>query len=156
VITADAEFPAAALSDSNTLCLCSPKPWATRTLTGLSISAGRQFTFRRDFDVAHTHVTASTQLVEANGLRFAYRRFGQKSGIPLLFLQHFRGGMDHWDPAVTDGFAECRRREFERGNPEHDRGNGGRCRCICAQVEAFAGRPPWIFDRRVCLASPEM
>jgi alpha/beta hydrolase fold len=108
VITADAEFPAAALSDSDTLCLCSPKPWATRTLTGLSISAGRQFTFRRDFDVAHTHVTASTQFVEANGLRFAYRRFGQESGIPLLFLQHFRGGMNHWDPAVTDGFAESR------------------------------------------------
>jgi pimeloyl-ACP methyl ester carboxylesterase len=26
----------------------------------------------------------------------------------LLFLQHFRGGMDHWDPAVTDGFAATR------------------------------------------------
>jgi pimeloyl-ACP methyl ester carboxylesterase len=23
-------------------------------------------------------------------------------------MQHFRGGMDHWDPAVTDGFAEHR------------------------------------------------
>jgi len=20
-------------------------------------------------------------------------------------MQHFRGGMDHWDPAITDGFA---------------------------------------------------
>ena len=27
---------------------------------------------------------------------------------PLLFMQHFRGGMDHWDPAVTDGFARQR------------------------------------------------
>jgi pimeloyl-ACP methyl ester carboxylesterase len=36
------------------------------------------------------------------------RRFGQESGDPLLFVQHFRGGLDHWDPAVTDGFAESR------------------------------------------------
>jgi pimeloyl-ACP methyl ester carboxylesterase len=56
----------------------------------------------------HTHVTALTRFVEGNGIRFAYRRFGQESGIPLLFFQHFRGGMDHWDPAVTDGFAQDR------------------------------------------------
>ena len=56
----------------------------------------------------HTHVTAPTRFVESDGIKFAYRRFGQESGIPLLFLQHFRGGMDHWDPAVTDGFAQDR------------------------------------------------
>jgi pimeloyl-ACP methyl ester carboxylesterase len=58
--------------------------------------------------MTHRHVTAPTQFVEANGIRFAYRRFGQEGGTPLLFMQHFRGGMDHWDPAVTDGFAENR------------------------------------------------
>src|SRR6202166_2872888 len=56
----------------------------------------------------HTHQTAPTQFVEANGIRFAYRRFGKPGGVPLVFMQHFRGGMDHWDPAVTDGFAEHR------------------------------------------------
>ena len=56
----------------------------------------------------HTHTTAPTQYVEAAGIRFAYRRWGQETGVPLLFLQHFRGGMDHWDPAVTDGFAATR------------------------------------------------
>src|SRR5467141_2306130 len=55
-----------------------------------------------------THQTAPTQFVEANGIRFAYRRFGKPDGVPLVFMQHFRGGMDHWDPAVTDGFAENR------------------------------------------------
>src|ERR1700681_3913245 len=54
----------------------------------------------------HTHQTAPTQFVEANGIRFAYRGFGKGDGVPLVFMQHFRGGMDHWDPAVTDGFAE--------------------------------------------------
>ena len=56
----------------------------------------------------HTHQTAPTQFVEANSIRFAYRRFGKPDGVPLVFMQHFRGGMDHWDPAVTDGFAEHR------------------------------------------------
>jgi pimeloyl-ACP methyl ester carboxylesterase len=28
--------------------------------------------------------------------------------VPLLFMQHFRGEMDSWDPAVTDGFANDR------------------------------------------------
>ncbi len=56
----------------------------------------------------YSHQTAPTQFVEANGIRFAYRGFGTDAGVPLVFLQHFRGGMDHWDPAVTDGFAEHR------------------------------------------------
>jgi pimeloyl-ACP methyl ester carboxylesterase len=54
------------------------------------------------------HQTAPTQFVEANGIRFAYRRFGNPAGVPLVFNQHFTGTLDHWDPAVTDGFAEDR------------------------------------------------
>jgi len=53
----------------------------------------------------HTHQTAPTQFVEANGIRFAYRHFGKPGGVPLVFNQHFTGTMDHWDPAVTDGLA---------------------------------------------------
>jgi pimeloyl-ACP methyl ester carboxylesterase len=56
----------------------------------------------------HTHQTAPTQHIEANGIRFAYRRFGKPNGAPLVFNQHFTGTMDHWDPAVTDGFARNR------------------------------------------------
>ncbi len=57
---------------------------------------------------AHTHRTAPTQFVEANGIRFAYRRFGNTGGMPLVFNMHFTGTIDHWDPAVTDGFAKDR------------------------------------------------
>jgi pimeloyl-ACP methyl ester carboxylesterase len=53
----------------------------------------------------HTHQTAPTQFVEANGIRFAYRRFGKPDVVPLVFNPHFTGTMDHWDPAVTDGLA---------------------------------------------------
>src|ERR1700726_272591 len=61
----------------------------------------------------YTHQTAPTQFVEAAGIRFAYRRFtnrrfGANIDIPLLFFMHFTGTMDHWDPAVTDGFAQDR------------------------------------------------
>ena len=56
----------------------------------------------------HSHQTAPTHFVEANGIRFAYRRFGKPDGVPLVFNQHFTGTMDHWDPAVTDGFARER------------------------------------------------
>jgi pimeloyl-ACP methyl ester carboxylesterase len=56
----------------------------------------------------YTHQTAPTLFVEANGIRFAYRRFGKPGGAPLVFNQHFRGTMDYWDPAVTNGLAENR------------------------------------------------
>ncbi len=39
------------------------------------------------------------------GQTYAYRRFGVGSGLPLLFLQHFTGTLDSWDPAVTDPLA---------------------------------------------------
>lgn len=60
--------------------------------------------------MADTHRTAPTRFVEVEGERFAYRRWG-KAGSgqpPLFFLQHFRGGMDHWDPLMTDGLAAGR------------------------------------------------
>jgi pimeloyl-ACP methyl ester carboxylesterase len=56
----------------------------------------------------YTHQTAPTQFVESAGIRFAYRRFGATVDIPLLFFMHFTGTMDHWDPALTDGFAQDR------------------------------------------------
>jgi pimeloyl-ACP methyl ester carboxylesterase len=58
--------------------------------------------------MSHTHITAPTQYVETGGVRHAYRRFGKPGGTPLVFLVHFRGGMDNWDPAVTDGLAANR------------------------------------------------
>ena len=54
------------------------------------------------------HNTAPTQYVEANGIRYAYRRFGAGDRLPLVCLQHFRGGLDNWDRLVTDGLAENR------------------------------------------------
>ena len=51
---------------------------------------------------------ARTQLLETPNETYAYRRFGNGSGRPLLFLQHFTGTLDNWDPAVVDPLASGR------------------------------------------------
>jgi pimeloyl-ACP methyl ester carboxylesterase len=50
-----------------------------------------------------TDETALTQFVETNGIRYAYRRFGKRGTVPLLFLGYFNSNMDAWDPEVTNG-----------------------------------------------------
>ena len=55
-----------------------------------------------------SNTTAPTQYVTAGDNRYAYRQFGSGPGVPLLFLQHFTGTLDNWDPAVTDPLARDR------------------------------------------------
>jgi pimeloyl-ACP methyl ester carboxylesterase len=47
----------------------------------------------------------------ANGIDYAYRDTGEgtSGGVPLVLLQHFRGNLDNWDPALIDALAEARR-----------------------------------------------
>src|SRR6516162_5025019 len=53
--------------------------------------------------------TAPTLTIDAaNGTTYAYRRFGRKGAIPVVFLQHFRGNLDNWDPALVDDIAAGR------------------------------------------------
>jgi pimeloyl-ACP methyl ester carboxylesterase len=53
-------------------------------------------------------LTVATQFVDVNGTAFAYRRFGNKAGLPLVHLQHFTGTMENWDPKVLDAMAQNR------------------------------------------------
>jgi pimeloyl-ACP methyl ester carboxylesterase len=46
-------------------------------------------------------------ITAANGIEYAYRDLGQ--GPPLVLLQHFRGNLDNWDPALIDALASTRR-----------------------------------------------
>ena len=57
---------------------------------------------------AASNIAAPTQFLEVKGQRYAYRRFGDGPGLLLLFLQHFTGTLDNWDPAVTDPLASGR------------------------------------------------
>jgi pimeloyl-ACP methyl ester carboxylesterase len=46
----------------------------------------------------------------ANGIEYAYRDTGGGEGaVPLVLLQHFRGNLDNWDPALIDALAPRRR-----------------------------------------------
>jgi pimeloyl-ACP methyl ester carboxylesterase len=53
-------------------------------------------------------ITAPTQFIETRLETYAYRRFGGGAAPPLVFLQHFTGTLDNWDPAVTDQLAVSR------------------------------------------------
>ncbi|MFF4197894.1 alpha/beta fold hydrolase [Nonomuraea sp. NPDC001831] len=57
-----------------------------------------------------TLTTPILDVTAANGVTFAYRRFGATGTgrPPLLFLQHFRGTLDNWDPLLVDVLAEDR------------------------------------------------
>ncbi|KAJ5970723.1 uncharacterized protein N7479_000641 [Penicillium vulpinum] len=51
---------------------------------------------------------AVDQYVHVGPIRFAYRKFGAETGIPLTLLVHFRGTMDHWDPAFINPLGATR------------------------------------------------
>lgn len=55
-----------------------------------------------------TYETAENKYVTINGLKHAYRLFGQTSGTPLFMHVHFRGNMDWWDPALVNALAAKR------------------------------------------------
>ena len=58
-----------------------------------------------------TYVDAENQLLSAsNGVDYAYRSTGGASDATVLVtLQHFRGNLDNWDPALVDALARGRR-----------------------------------------------
>ena len=57
-----------------------------------------------------TYVDAKNQVLSAsNGVEYAYRSTGGVSdAAPLVSLQHFRGNLDNWDPALVDALARGR------------------------------------------------
>jgi len=55
------------------------------------------------------YADASTKVVTAaNGFGYAYRDV-DSGAAPLVLLQHFRGNLDNWDPALIDALASHRR-----------------------------------------------
>lgn len=56
-------------------------------------------------DVVATYQDALTRTVSADGVDFAYRELGPKTGVPVVFLTHLAAVLDNWDPRVVDGIA---------------------------------------------------
>jgi pimeloyl-ACP methyl ester carboxylesterase len=60
---------------------------------------------------AESASTAPNLRVRAtNGVTYQYRRFGNAGTdtVPLIFLQHYRGTLDNWDPRLIDTIAAQR------------------------------------------------
>jgi pimeloyl-ACP methyl ester carboxylesterase len=55
-------------------------------------------------------LTVENLSLDVGDVSFAYRRFGNGRGAapPLVLLQHFRGNLDSWDPALVDRLAQDR------------------------------------------------
>src|SRR2546423_11362327 len=59
---------------------------------------------------AAKYVDAENQtLAASNGVSYAYRTTGASDATPLVLLQHFRGNLDNWDPALIDALGHGRR-----------------------------------------------
>jgi pimeloyl-ACP methyl ester carboxylesterase len=59
--------------------------------------------------MVETYSEVPNKLVSAaNGIDYAYRETGTGT-VPLVLLQHFRGNLDSWDPALIDALAAARR-----------------------------------------------
>ncbi|MGO9949047.1 MAG: alpha/beta fold hydrolase [Steroidobacteraceae bacterium] len=80
-----------------------PLLWVPRDVLGMTGSEKQS-----ELLMTSSNVTATTKFLDIGEHRYAYRRFGEGSGHPLLFLQHFIGTLDNWDPAVTDPLARGR------------------------------------------------
>jgi pimeloyl-ACP methyl ester carboxylesterase len=52
--------------------------------------------------------TSTERVTASTGIEYAYRDLGE-SEVPLVLLQHFRGNLDNWDPALVDELAAERR-----------------------------------------------
>jgi len=48
-------------------------------------------------------------LSAGKGVDYAYRATGATDATPLVLLQHFRGNLDNWDPALIEALARGRR-----------------------------------------------
>jgi pimeloyl-ACP methyl ester carboxylesterase len=55
--------------------------------------------------VSTAYKDAPTETIDIGGTRFAYRRLGADTGVPVIFLHHLGAVLDNWDPRVVDGIA---------------------------------------------------
>ena len=56
-----------------------------------------------------SNLTTPNRTVTGNdGVTYAYRRYGPPTRVPLVLLQHYRGNLDNWDPALVDALATHR------------------------------------------------
>jgi pimeloyl-ACP methyl ester carboxylesterase len=76
--------------------------------TAILVLPSSAATTDREPQTALSYVKSPTQFIEAHGIRFAYRKAGAATGIPVILLQHYAGNLDDWDPRLIDGISRDR------------------------------------------------
>jgi pimeloyl-ACP methyl ester carboxylesterase len=61
-----------------------------------------------EMQTAYTHASTKQVIAADGATEYAYREIGE-GDVPLVLLQHFRGNLDNWDPALVDALAADRR-----------------------------------------------
>jgi pimeloyl-ACP methyl ester carboxylesterase len=64
---------------------------------------------QRSSGVAGYAAAPSLRVTAPDGVDYAYRDVGDREHRPLVLLQHFRGNLDNWDPALIDALSRRRR-----------------------------------------------
>ena len=81
--------------------------------TGASLEIGEAMAEHRTASLSHTQSvtwkSVPTRTINVDGVPFAYRELGPKSGVPVIFLHHLMAVLDDWDTRVVDGIAAHRR-----------------------------------------------
>ncbi|PTT79487.1 alpha/beta hydrolase, partial [Pseudomonas sp. HMWF005] len=54
-------------------------------------------------------INAANLSISVNGVPFAYRDVGPRTGVPLVLFNHWGAVLDNFDPAIIDGLAQTRR-----------------------------------------------
>jgi hypothetical protein len=57
---------------------------------------------------------SNRRITSYNAIDYAYRDLGV-SEVPLVLLQHFRGNLDNWDPALIDARPASTRGRIRQG-----------------------------------------
>lgn len=54
----------------------------------------------------YSYKAAPTQFITAaNGIKFAYRRMGEKKAVPIIWFNHLTANLDNADPSIMDALA---------------------------------------------------
>ncbi len=73
-------------------------------------SSGTRHSVTRTQNTESASTAPNLRVTAVNGVTYQYRRFGHPGAgsVPLVFLQHFRGTLDGWDPKLIDTIAAKR------------------------------------------------
>lgn len=81
------------------------KYYSLLLLISMAISKVSAQNVSADKNLIMTFQNVKTESISVGGTDFYYRRLGENTGIPVIFLNHLGATMDNCDPRIMDGIA---------------------------------------------------